>query len=204
MYSCRDSRIWKNQGILQCKRLLTFCFFYGWIGHTFTHCGILKHTWNPPRLSRDNSSCPEILGISDKSQLDISFHKKLVLSLLAINQGANHIPTTGHNSQALMVSSTSSMFHPTVPSFTNNSCPLQNNTTGKGKQDSVRINTESRNMPKVISFVSDKLHGFNSKMSGQHPNHFTAKSKKDKTIFTINAKGGLLALPPAVPLSEVH
>lgn len=201
---------------IQYERFQIFCFFCGRIGHIFTQCDVLKNS-NPPKLSRGNFLYPESLGIYDKSQPYISFHQKLLPSvvdslLLAINQEINFTSTMSHKSPTLMACGSSNLMHPTVPIYTKrvllipNSQPQihprssHNISTVTDKQDGMGNNVESKNKPQLISTTSDILQGLKGTMSRQNPIHLTKKSKeKDKKILTINAKGGLPALLQSAP-----
>lgn len=66
---------------IQYQTLPAFCFFCGQIGHIFSRCDALKNSPNGSRWSQENWPYPESLGISEKAQSDISFHKKLYSSV---------------------------------------------------------------------------------------------------------------------------
>ncbi|KAI5652697.1 hypothetical protein M9H77_29884 [Catharanthus roseus] len=84
---------------VQYQRLPTFFFFCEQIGHTFTHCDVLKNICPPPRVSRDNMTYSESLGILDKMQLDL-FQSKLILQsavgLDSINNLTSYHPSLSY------------------------------------------------------------------------------------------------------------
>lgn len=77
MYLVQILGLGKVEAKIQYERLPTFCYFYGWIGHIFTHCDVLKNTLGHVMISHPYL---ESLGVSDKSEFDYSRHEKLSLS----------------------------------------------------------------------------------------------------------------------------
>lgn len=67
----------KVKANIQYERLLTFCFFCGWIGHILNRCNVLKNSLTYTHISIDEFLYPEELGSLEKSQPTISFHERL-------------------------------------------------------------------------------------------------------------------------------